>query len=103
MFSSVQWQKTSAGELRGIPMFITDETMQEMDYEMAQFRAMSGIDDIERFVSERDMELADCVHEFGEYADHFPLFGGEFDPYSTFVCFDCGAEIEIHPSHERLY
>lgn len=47
-------------------MYLTDETMDEIGYEITQYAAMDGRDDIERFVTESDYErVTECEHPYG--------------------------------------
>lgn len=72
-------------------MWITDEAMQEYDYDYAQFRAIDGIDNVERFVSLNDWENAECVHANGEWTDTFQ----GFNVFGSFQCTDCHTEIRV--------
>lgn len=46
--------------------YLTDETMDEIGYEIAQFAAMDGMDDIERFVPLNAYErVNECEHPYG--------------------------------------
>lgn len=78
-------------------MYMTDEFMQEYDAFITE--SVNPPADTDGFFFDRyipgDYVQSECIHENGEYADHFPLFGGEFTPYSTFTCFDCGTEIQL--------
>ena len=68
--------------------YLTDETMDEIGYEIAQYAAMDGRDDTERFVSESDFErVTECDHYFGEWRDYFGR--------SEFECSECGFYKEV--------
>jgi hypothetical protein len=80
--------------------YITDEAMQEMDYDYAQARMLSGDEERERYVSEtdydaveRDLDLGHFHGEHDEGNEEVSLGGG----YTMTVraCYTCSAQ---HPA-----
>lgn len=71
--------------------YMTDETMDEF----AQWQHDSAWEFEDDEFEIREGDLFECVHENGEWSDHFPMFAGKFTPYSTFECFECGETMEV--------